>query len=199
MDHIKEEGEILVCERCPKHYYGQKELVKHMKQAHLDTKQYNCDDCSKILTGARAFQNHRRCHKRFKCTKCGKNLSINDKASHMRRCKGVRDKIKRCWLEGCYFTTEKLSSLKTHIVTHTKLICDVVGCGQSHYGKKNLAAHKRNLHKQIFTPKIRPKMDPKVHKCGACSYVTRFTTHLRVHEKSCKAKNRSYPPIVLVL
>ena len=39
IDHIKEEGEILVCDRCPKHYYGQKEMVKHMKQADLDTKQ----------------------------------------------------------------------------------------------------------------------------------------------------------------
>ena len=176
------------------------QLVKKMKKEHQDI---NCNDCNKILTGARAFYNHRRCHKKFMCTKCGKHLAIRDKASHMRRCKGFREKIKRCWFEGCYFTTERRSNLQTHMGTHTKLICDVFGCGQALYGKKNLATHKRNLHKQIFTPKIRPrirpKMDPKVHKCESCSYETRFTTHLLTHEKTCKAKDSNFPPIVLVL
>ena len=179
------------------------QLFKDVKKEHQDIKQYNCNDCNKILTGARAFYNHKRCHKKFKCTKCGKHLAIRDKASHMRRCKGVREKIKRCWFEGCYFTTERLSNLQTHLVTHTKLICDVVGCGQALYGKKNLSNHKRSQHKQIFTPnirpRIRPKRDPKVHKCRSCSYETRFTTNLRGHEKICEAKNSNFPRIVLVL
>ena len=169
-----------------------------MKEAHLDSKLYDCEKCSKTLTGARSFYNHRRVHKTFQCPKCGKNLVIDNKAGHLRRCQGIKVKIKRCQHESCDYTTERMSSFKAHMVSHRQLFCDVKDCGKEFYGKRNLDTHKRKLQKKMFTPKIRPKKEPKVHGCGWCSYITTVTTNLRNHEESCKAKN-SNPPIIMVI
>ena len=44
-----EEEEILVCDLCSMQCYGHKELAKHKKQAHLDTKQYTCEECGQCV------------------------------------------------------------------------------------------------------------------------------------------------------
>ena len=101
VDKIKlEEGEVLTCDLCPKLSYGKQKFVRHMKEAHLDNKQYNCEECSKTFTGSRAFYNHRKVHKVFQCPKCFKNLIIDSKARHLRRCQGITDKTKRCQYDG---------------------------------------------------------------------------------------------------
>ena len=200
VDKIKlEEGEVLTCDLCPKLSYGKQKFVRHMKEAHLDNKQYKCDECSKTFTGGRAYYSHRRVHKKFQCPKCYKNLSFEHKTSHLRRCPGVKDKMKKCPNEGCIYTTDRLSSIKKHMESHKKLFCDDEDCGKEFYGKKNFYIHKRKLHKQIFTSKIRLKKQPKIHTCSWCSFVTRFTTNLGSHEKSCKAKKSNYPPFVLII
>ena len=196
IEQIKvEEEEILVCDLCSKQCYGHKELAKHKKQAHLDTKQYTCEECGVSVKGARAFYNHKRRHKKFQCPKCEKHLVINDRAAHIRKCKGVKDKIKKCEHEGCNFTTERPSNLKRHMESHREVFCDVVGCGKKFHGKKKLDAHKRKEHKPIFAPQVCPKQgpkkEPKLHKCEWCSFQTRFTTHHRVHLNSCAAKKRA--------
>ena len=91
LDQIKvEEEEILVCDLCPKQCYGHKELSRHKKQAHLDTKQYTCEECGVSVTGARAFYSHRRRHKKYQCPKCDlkitkKQMKENENAKHLSR------------------------------------------------------------------------------------------------------------------
>ena len=200
VDPLKvEKDEVLECDMCPKQCCSQKELIKHKYQAHLDKREYTCKECGEILKGERAFYNHKRRHKTFQCPKCGKTLSSDGKARHIRGCNGVKDKVKRCEHEGCYYTTNKLFNIKSHVLSHRKLICDVDGCDQVLYGKKNLDTHIRELHPLILVPNNRLKKEPKepkIHGCGRCSYVTRVTTNLRSHEKSCAAKDRA--AIVLV-
>ena len=196
LDQIKvEEEEILVCDLCPKQCHGHKELAKHKKRVHLDTKEYTCEECGVCVKGAMAFYNHRRRHKKkYECPKCNKHLVIDNKAAHVRNCQGVKDKIKRCQHEGCNYTTERMSSMKTHMVSHRKISCDVVGCGQEFHGKKKLDAHKRKVHQPVFAPQVCPKQgpkEPKVHGCHWCGYKTSVTTNLRKHEKSCAAKKRA--------
>ena len=196
LEQIKvEEEEILVCDLCPKVCYGHKELAKHKKHAHLDNKQYTCEECGQCVKGARAFYNHKRRHKKFHCPKCEKHLVIHNKAAHIKKCKGVKNKVKKCEHEGCEFTTDRPSGLKRHMVSHMKVICDVVGCGQEFHGKKKLDAHKRKVHKPIFAPQVCPKQgpknQPKIHKCQWCSYETRYTSHLKVHLEACRPKKRA--------
>ena len=192
LDQIKvEEEEILVCDLCPKQCYGHKELSRHKKQAHLDTKEYTCEECGDSVKGARAFYSHRRRHKKFQCPKCEKHLVIGFKAAHIKKCQGVKDKIKRCEHEGCDYTTERLSNLKSHMVSHRKLFCDVEGCGREFHGKKKLDAHKRKEHRPVFAPQVCPKQGPKkpkTHGCDWCGFETRITTNLKSHLKSCAAK-----------
>ena len=200
-----EEGEVkvLACKLCPKQYFGKNKFVKHMKDVHLDTKQYNCDEYSKIFTSARTFYNHRRCHQSFQCFKCDKNLARSKKASHIRRCQGVKDKVKRCHFDDCDYTTKKLSNLKTHIESHRQIFCDVDDYGKEFHGRKKLYVHHRRVHKPVTVPRVcpkeEPKKKPKVHRCGWCNYETIYTTHLRDHEKSCKVRRSKEPPILLVL
>ena len=171
IDQIKvEEEEILVCDLCPTQCYGGRELAKHKKQVHLDKRDFTCEECGLSVKGARAFSNHKRRHKKFQCPKCEKHLVIDHKAAHLRKCKGIKDKIKRCEHEGCKYTTERLSNLKSHMVSHKKLICDVVGCGQEFHGKKKLDAHKRKVHKPIFSPQVCPKQGPKEPKVHGCDW-----------------------------
>ena len=196
LDQIKvEEDEILVCDLCPKQCYGSKELARHKKAAHLDTKQYTCEECGVSVKGARAFYNHKRRHKKFECPKCQKHLVVDNRAAHVRKCKGLKDKIKSCQHKGCDYTTDRLSSLKNHMKTHEKLFCNVEGCGQEFHGRKKLDAHKRRVHTQVFAPQVCPKQGPKnkpkMHQCGWCDYETRYSTHHRDHEKSCPAKKRA--------
>ena len=197
-----EEGEVLTCDLCPKLSNGKQKFVRHMK-AHLDNKQYKCEECSKTFTGGRAFYNHRKVHKVFQCPKCYKNLVIDSKARHLRSCQGIKDKIKRCQLEGCNYKTNKLFNIKQHMVSHRQLYCDVENCGEEFYRKKNLDIHKRKQHRPVFAPQVctkeGPKKKHKVHRCEWCSYETIYTTHLRSHEQTCKVKNSIEPPIVLVL
>ena len=196
LDQIKvEEEEVIMCDLCSKVCYGQKELAKHKKAAHLDTKQYTCEECGECIKGAIAFYNHKRRHKKYQCPKCQKHLVINDRAAHLRKCKGVKDKIRKCGHEGCDFTADRPSNLKRHMETHREVFCDVVGCGKKFHGMKKLNAHKRKEHKPLFAPQICPKQgpkkEPKVHRCEWCSFQTRFTTNLNVHLSSCAAKKRA--------
>ena len=196
LDQIKvEDEEILACDLCPKQCYGHKQLSKHKMQAHLDKKEYTCEVCGVCVKGARSFYNHKRNHKKYQCPKCEKHLVIHDKAAHIRKCKGVKDKIRKCEHEGCTFTTERPSHLKKHMETHREVFCDVVGCGKKFHGQKKLNAHKRKEHKPLFAPQVCPKQgpkkEPKIHRCQWCSFQTRFTTHLKDHLNSCAAKKRA--------
>ena len=195
IDQIKLEEEIQ-CDQCPKECYGQDELNKHKKVAH-DTREFTCEECGKSVKGSRAFYNHRRRHKKFQCPKCEKHLVIDFKAAHIRKCSGVKDKakekvVKKCQHEGCSYTTDVLSNLKRHELTH--LTCDVEGCGKEFHNKKKLEAHKRKVHKPIFASNICPKQGPKKHSCRWCEYETRYSTHIRNHEKVCAGKKRAEGP-----
>ena len=189
VDPLKvEKKEALDCDLCSKQCYSHKELVTHKYQAHLDKKEYTCKDCGEILKGARAKSNHKRRHVTFQCPKCGKTLSSDGKYRHIRICNGVKDKVKRCEHEGCHCTTVDLAHFKTHMLSHRKLICDVDGCDQVFYGKKNLISHKREFHKQILVPNNRLKKEPKgpkIYGCRRCNYETKVTTNLRRHEERC--------------
>ena len=81
------------------------------------------------------------------------------------------------------------------MVSHEKHFCDVVGCGKEFHGKKKLLAHKRKDHKPVFAPQVCPKQgpknQPKIHQCGWCDYVTRYTTHHQDQVKRCPAKKRA--------
>ena len=195
LDQIKvEEEELLVCDLCPHQCYGGKELAKHKRQAHLDKRDYTCEECGKSVKGARAFSNHKRRHQKFQCPKCEKHLVVDNKAAHLRKCQGIKDKVKRCEHEGCDYTTEKLFLFNRHMVSHRKLTCDVVGCGQVFHGKKKLDAHKRKVHQPIFAPQVCPKQgpkEPKVYSCDWCKYQTKVTTNLHRHLETCKAKKRA--------
>ena len=170
-DQIKvEQGEILPisCNLCPKQFYEENMHKQHLKHTHMDAKQYTCNECGKVLIGSVNFSNHRWAHKK---------------------------RFWRCEHKGCFYTTDRKDSMKTHLRSHRLLFCDVVGCEQEFYGKKNLYIHKMKLHKKPLSPKIFPKKErrePKMHQCGSCSYTTRFTSHLRAHVLTCN------PPIVLV-
>ncbi|XP_065205999.1 zinc finger protein 26-like isoform X1 [Planococcus citri] len=163
------------CDLCGKQAKTQHQLNTHIKNIHLNIRNYKCDICSKSFYTKQACEEHRRIHtgeRPFSCEICGKTfVAGNALISHKRFHNDF-------YPHSCHMCPKKFKvrrSLINHIRTHTgerPFKCDL--CTKTFNNSSQYSYHKKVTHSEA-----RPFV---CSLCGNCFKANKFLTrHMELH------------------
>ena len=107
-----------MCDLCPAVCKSAKSLQRHTKVMH-DTRQFICPDCGASVIGVKALSDHRRTHRTFLCSRCDKEIGVNQKKRHLDICM-----VEELSCDQCEYKTKFEKQLDKHKKTHQRHICD---------------------------------------------------------------------------
>lgn len=166
------------CDLCDKQTRTQHQLNTHIKNIHLNIRNYRCDFCEKSFYTKQACEEHRRTHtgeRPFSCEICGKTfVAGNALISHKRFHNDF-------YPYSCLLCDKKFKvrrSLVNHVRTHTgerPFECDL--CAKTFNNSSQYSYHKRVTHSEErrFTCEV----------CGNRFKTNKFLTrHMELHSSS---------------
>merc|ERR1719347_1486993 len=107
-----------------------------------DRREMECKDCGKKVSGLKSLLNHSKTHQKWSCNHCGKEIPLNSRSSHMKKC--ITGPEFKC--EVCPYVTEQANNLKRHKGKHQKekkekeIIC-CKQCDKTFQFKHHLTQH----------------------------------------------------------
>eukprot|EP00111_Clytia_hemisphaerica_P016631 TCONS_00049312-protein len=158
--------------------------------------QFQCKECGKFYTSESTMRRHCKTHsKLITCDKCNKEFSMEDFQIHIKSSKcSKRKTVFKC--KECKKKFLKLSTLNTHIKTHTKPY-SCKDCGKS-FSKKRAMEHHQSIRKCVleckdcgksFSSRIDLRKHLNTHKkfeCTECGklYASKnaLVTHENIHK-----------------
>lgn len=172
------------CDLCGKQAKTQHQLNTHIKNIHLNIRNYKCDICSKSFYTKQACEEHRRIHtgeRPFSCEICGKTfVAGNALISHKRFHNDF-------YPHSCHMCPKKFKvrrSLINHIRTHTgerPFKCDL--CTKTFNNSSQYSYHKKVTHSEA-----RPF---SCSLCGNCFKANKFLTrHMELHTVRSQIQTR---------
>lgn len=119
-----------------------------MKQSHGESKEFQCEICSKAFALRHFLKAHiRNCHNTVKCEKCSKEVNVGTLNAHMRR--HLNDRPHKCHI--CQKKFSNKFHMKEHVLRHSDpypFKCDKCP-------KKFGCAHSLNTHKRQNHPEVK--------------------------------------------
>ncbi|KAH8289955.1 hypothetical protein KR018_009360, partial [Drosophila ironensis] len=133
------------CKLCPQRFSHRPLLIKHESIIHK-TRQYSCENCSKVFRDSSILQRHirayhvgARCHA---CPECGKTFGTS---SGLKQHQHIHSSVKPFACEVCSKAYTQFSNLcrhkRMHATCRTQIKCDK--CSQSFSTLTSLTKHKR--------------------------------------------------------
>ncbi|XKL64657.1 hypothetical protein PGB90_004743 [Kerria lacca] len=172
------------CDLCGKQAKTQHQLNTHIKNIHLNIRNYKCDICDKSFYTKQACEEHRRIHtgeRPFSCEICGKTfVAGNALISHKRFHNDF-------YPHSCHMCPKKFKvrrSLINHIRTHTgerPFKCDL--CTKTFNNSSQYSYHKKVTHSEArpFTCSL----------CGNCFKANKFLSrHMELHAVRSQIQSR---------
>ncbi len=172
------------CDLCGKQAKTQHQLNTHIKNIHLNIRNYKCDICDKCFYTKQACEEHRRIHtgeRPFSCEICGKTfVAGNALISHKRFHNDF-------YPHSCHMCPKKFKvrrSLINHIRTHTgerPFKCDI--CSKTFNNSSQFSYHKKVTHSDArpFTCSL----------CGNCFKANKFLSrHMELHAAQSHVQSR---------
>lgn len=172
------------CDLCGKQAKTQHQLNTHIKNIHLNIRNYICDICNKSFYTKQACEEHRRIHtgeRPFSCEICGKTfVAGNALISHKRFHNDF-------YPHSCHMCPKKFKvrrSLINHIRTHTgerPFKCDL--CTKTFNNSSQYSYHKKVTHSEA-----RPFC---CSTCGNCFKANKFLSrHMELHAVRSQIQSR---------
>jgi len=142
------QNQIFVCEHCPRSFKKRNKLARHVKETHLNLKEFTCTLCSKSFKRNSHLKRHMVTHstepKPFKCLYNDCLLRFSDKY-HLERHIKVKHKNIKFECKDCGLSFEKkLFLFKHNFQSHKQekpFKCFHNHCTKSFYTKGSLAKH----------------------------------------------------------
>ena len=142
---------LFACDRCPKTFKKKNKLSRHIKETHLNLKEFTCSICNKSFKRNSHLKRHIVVHssepKPYKCLYVNCLLRFSDKYHLERHIKVKHKNIKfECSACGLSFD-KKLFLFKHNFQSHNldkPFKCEHNGCNKSFYTKGTLAKHTKH-------------------------------------------------------
>ena len=115
-----------VCKDCHFLCSSEESLRQHKHRTH-DTRSFTCNICDSNIIGLAKLTSHMKTHKQFKCENCNQEVSLPNKARHLKICFLRDDNSDDLKCDDCEYVTTRRDHLKKHMKTHSNKCCSICG------------------------------------------------------------------------